>query len=444
MKNRRWFLLFILILNNSCSLLEPRYAPPVVKIPVKWQHTNPQLSVNLPQLRWWKQYKRPQLDDMIQKALRQNSQLQMSMANIELAQSQLDEVKLNWLPNLAVIAGYSQFPALGNPGRFAIGAPAYIINIFQQYKQQKSATALYKASIYVKDSVQLALIAQVATSYFILSSQEESLSLYLKLLKQEKSYLNIIESQYRHGLISEDRVDEVNSQVEQVISQIKLARHYITVSHNALRYLFNENPGQISLNQSFNTLNSDAVIPGNLPASVLNARPDIREAEAILRAAHADVGAVSASLLPSVSLGSYLGTSSVYGGVHLSQAMLTMPAIDLPIFAQIGAAKARYRIFCIQYIDTIRKALREVSNDLSAYMAFSLQLKHNTSAFMSEKRHCQLVAGRYKAGLVDEGQVLYCQIKLTEMALQLNQNKLEKILGSITLFQNLGGGYAAS
>lgn len=424
--------------------MEKQDTPPHVHVPQTWnvsEAITTKQPVRLPLLLWWKQYRRPELDHMIEKALRENAQLKIGIANIELSRNQLEQIKLNWLPNLSILGGYSQFPLFGNPGGFAIAYPTYILNIIQQYKQQKSAEARYEASIYAKDSIRLTLIAHVAAGYFTLLSQHEALHLYSRLLQEEREYLKLVESQYRHGLISQDHVDEVHSQVQQILSQLALTKHYIAVSNNALHYLLNENPGAIDVHGTFITINSDAVIPGNLPASVLKARPDIREADALLKAAHADVGMVSANLLPTFSLGSYLGTSANQGGVHLDQAILTMPVIDLPIFAQIGAEKARYRMFLIQYIDTIRKALRDVSNDLSAYSARTLQLKKNISAYLSEERRCRLEKHRYQSGLVDQGRVLECRIKLIQFQLLLNQNKLEKLLASVTLFQDLAGGY---
>lgn len=444
MIKKRSLILFCFLLNSGCFLFEKSYTRPHVQVPKVWDNSNhikANPAVDLPALSWWKQFHRPELDGMIQKALAKNTQLKSAIANIEFAHSQLEEIKLSWLPSLAVLGGFSQFPILGNPGRFVLAYPSYIINILQLYQQQKSATALLEASIYAKDSVKLVVIAQVVASYFTLSAQYEMLHLIHQLLKDEKELLTLARSQYQHGLIAQDRIDQLESQVQQIKSQVALIQHNIDVSSNALHYLFNENPGKIRLEGSFKTLDSNAVIPGNIPVSVLSGRPDIHEAEAVLRAAHADVGAVASTLLPTVSLGSYLGTGSNPGSIRLNQAMLTMPIVDLPIFAQIGASKARYRMFCIHYIDTIRKALRDVSNDFSAYVALSTQLTNNTVAYRDEARHCRSERQRYRNGLVEYMSVMECQVKLDQFAMMLNQNKLEKMLAIVTLFQDLAGGY---
>jgi outer membrane protein TolC len=396
---------------------------------------------NLPVLFWWKQFGSLELDAFIQKALENNGQPKIAITNIEYARSQLEQVKLSWLPNLTALAGFSQFPVLGNPGGVAIAYPLYVVNILQLYKQQKSAQATYEASIYAKDCARLVVIAQTSASFFTLIAQKEALNLYHQLIKDYQTYLKLAQSQYHSGLTSLDDIEQLQSQMKQIQAQMNITRHNIVMSKNALHYLFNENPGNIQVTTSFKQLNSNAIIPGNLPVSVLDSRPDIRQAEALLRASHEDVGAVKANLLPTLTLGGYLGAGTSVGAIKLGEAYLTMPIVDLPLFAQISASKARYKESYIKYIVLVKKALRDVANDLSAYSAYSTQLDTNTSALKNEKRHCHLVARRYHHGLEDNIELIKCKIKVDQFELLINQNKLDKMIAIVNLYQDLAGGY---
>ena len=437
--------LLCFLLNSGCFLFGPTYTKPRLNIPEKWpgkHNIKEDVRLNLPNLIWWKQFHSTELNKFIQKALQHNALPKTAMANIEYAHSQLEQVKLNWIPNMTVLTGFSQFPILGNPGNTIIAYPLYIINILQLYKQQKSAQAIYEASIYAKDCAKIVVIAQTSASFFTLIAQNEAIKLYNQLLKDYDTYLKLAQSQYRFGLTSQDKVDQLKSKIKQVQSQIDITKHNIVVSKNALNFLFNENPGELNVTTSFNTLNSNGIIPGNLPASVLNSRPDVLEAEAFLRAANADIGSITASLLPSITLGAYLGAgSSVNGPIKLGEAYLNTPVIDLPIFAQISANKARFKALYEKYVATVRGALREVANDLSAYSAYTAQLNNNTSAFMDEKRHCHLAEQRYHHGLDSNLNVILCKIKLDQFRLMINQNKLEKMLAVVALYQDLAGGY---
>lgn len=398
-------------------------------------------TASLPDLIWWKKFDSPELNDLIINALRKNGDPNIAIANIEYAQSQLQQIKLSWLPNLTLLAGYSQFPILGNPGNFVIAFPLYAVNIIQQYKQQKSAKAKLEASLYARDGIKLSVISQVSAAFFTLLAQKEALILYRKLLNDYRYYLQLAQNQYKNGLIPQDTIDLLESQIQQTLSHVETTKHNIVVSKNALHYLLNENPGELIIKKTFGSINSDGVIPGNLPLCVLNNRPDIREAEALLRAANADVGAAVANFLPTLTLGAYLGSGSNVGGIKLGESYLSGPIVDLPIFAQIRGSKASYKIQYIKYIVAIRAALRDVANDLSAYTTYTKQLNNSLSALNSKKRQCILVQKRYKHGLSDNLELIQCQINIKQFELTINKNKLEKMLAIVTLYQDLAGGY---
>lgn len=439
-----------LILSLSVLLLSPgcRHSTPIssIKVPTQWPITSyaKNKKIDLAYLQWWEQFHDPELNAFMKKTVQQNSELKIALARTEQAQSQLEQIKLSWLPGMNYLAGYSQFPDIGNPGAIAIAYPVYIINLLQLYKQQQSAKAVYQASIYVKDGVKVALLARTAASYFILIAQMEAERLYEDLLNDSSSYLKALRTQYKSGLIAQDQVIEQNSRIQLIRSQLQMIKYNIFVSKNALHYLFDENPGTIKITTRFNQLSTTAFIPGNEPLSVLSNRPDVREAEALLRATHADIDAIKATFFPQLKLGAYLGTSGNQGRVKLGQAYANGPLIDLPIFAQIKGAKARDKEYYLRYRDTIKRALRDVANDMAAYAAYTTQLNNNRRAFNEAKQQCNMVNVRYKNGLEDSLAPLKCTLTLDELALIINQNKLELLLALVTLYQDLGGGYYGS
>ena len=199
------------------------------------------------------------------------------------AQAQLKQVKLNWIPGMSIIAGYSQMPNIGDPGALFTLFPQYVLNIFQQIKQQQSAQYQVKASSHALDGVRLTLIGQVSASYFTLLAQREAQQIYQHLLHDENKLITLYQSQYRAGLISKDEIDTLTSQIKQTQSQYVITKHNIIVSQNALHFLLNQNPGPLPLKISFNQLNDLKIIPGNLPATVLKNRPDVGEEKSIKR-----------------------------------------------------------------------------------------------------------------------------------------------------------------
>lgn len=403
-------------------------------------------SVDLPDLVWWRQFNDPELDALIKKALSNNKSPKIAMANIELANSQLNEIKLSWLPSASFlggsfIGGFNQLPLLGNPGAFILATPVYVLNVLQLYKQQQSAQSHYRASIYHQETIRLQVIAQTASSYFTLLSQNELLAYYGGLINEYQKYLRLAKSQYRNGLVAQDKIDLLSSQIK--LLEAKKSEIFLNtiLTQNALHFLLNENPGHLSVNRQFRNIDSDGVIPTNLPASVLATRPDIREAEANLKAAHADIGATKATLLPAIGLGSLFLDTSNLGGLKLFQTLLFGPIIDLPLFAKISASKAQYKALYEKYILLVRDALKEVADDLSAYASKTVQLTKHQIALNDELKECQLVFSRYQNGLIDEVGPTRCRIKIIEFKILVNANKSNKMLSLVKLYQDLGGGY---
>ena len=435
--------LFPLFLNSGCQ--GPRSDKPSIQVPRQWPTNSfpPNKAVDLAHLYWWKQFNNAELDVFMQKTLINNSELQTALTRLEQAQSQLEQIKLSWIPGMSFLAGYSQFPNLGNPGAIAIAYAAYIVNLLQLYKQQRSAKALYQASMYAKEGVKLTLLARTAASFFIVLEQMESLKIHHQLLRDSEQYLKAISTQYNSGLIAQDVVVQQKSKIKLIQSQMDIIRYNIIVGKNALHYLFDENPGDLKINSRFKQINTQALIPGNQPLSVLANRPDVRQAEALLKASQADTDAIKATFFPQINLGAYLGTSG-QGGIKLGQAYAEGPLINLPIFAQIKGAKARDKEHYLRYRDTIKQALRDVANDFAAFVAYSAQLHNNAAALVDARQQCQMVSVRYKHGLEDSLASLKCILTVDELVLTINHNKLEQLIALVTLYQDLAGGYSGS
>ncbi len=105
--------------------------------------------------------------------------------------------------------------------------------------------------------------------------------------------------------------------------------------------------------------------------------------------------------------------------------------------AQIKGQKARHKELYMRYIVTVKAALRDTANSLSAYAALSRQLNNNQQALIQEQRSCHLTKSRYRHGLTDEVTITQCHIRVGELRLIISQNKLEKMLAIVRLYQEL-------
>lgn len=437
---------------SSCQLWREQDTRPCVKVPQQWSstsHVQLNSTIKLPTFLWWQQFRNDELNQLVQVALARNNKIQVAMAHLEHARGELLRSKLEWVPQLNGLGGFTQMPYFGNPGAFYIFFPKYTLNLFRQYRRQKNAEALVRAHVFAKDTIRLAVIAQVTTAFFTLIAQQELLRIEQQLRQDVAKNLMLHQTLYRNDLIAQDDVDHLNSLLLQTDSRIQLTRHRITVSQNILHYLLNQNPenagaqGHFDFHTAFAQLPTQQIIPGQAPVRILTYRPDIREQEALLKATNERVGMATSQLLPAVSVASYLGQGSTVPGsaITLGEGYLNQPLLDLPLLADIKMAKADYRAQCRIYIDTIRKALRDIENDLSAYHALSRQWSYYEDAYRYEGQQCQLTHIRYQNGIDSDVDQLNCRIKLAKFEYLVIEKKLAKVLAMIRLYQDLGAGY---
>lgn len=440
---------------NSCSLFSHPYTKPNLDIPNKWNELDINLNTNnitksesLAQMQWWQQFNDPNLDQIIKSALAHNNDIKISMTNLANAQVQLKQVNLSWIPTVPLLLGFSQMPVLNNPSYFLGLFPSYTLNIFSQIQAQNQAKYQFEALKYTVNSVRLTIIGQTAGSYFTLSSQHRQLQLTQDLLKIYQQQEMAYQKQYELGLANVKIISDTSSNIMQVEAQIALLQNNIIISQNALRYLTNQNPGKINLATNFNHLNANVIVPGSLPVTVLANRPDVQAAEEQLKARNAEIGLAYSNLLPSLQIDAFLAqtTSNLNNNnsrsVNMTEAYASVPLLNPKIYEQIDSNKALYSKDYYTYEQTVRKALRDVENDLSAHKLYVKRYDDFKHVQLSLEQGCNNDLIQFQNGLINYTAVLECQINLNQANILLVQSKLDKLVAIVALYQDLGGGYS--
>jgi len=191
-------------------------------------------------------------------------------------------------------------------------------------------------------------------------------------------------------------------------------------------------------------------IPPGLPSDLLTRRPDIQQAEAILRAANANIGAARAAFFPDISLTGSLGTaSSTLGGLFGagSLAWSFAPQIFAPIFnagankATLDASKLQKDINIATYEKTIQTAFREVSDGLAARGTFDDQVASLERFTDTTQRELELSLMRYKSGVDPYLNVLIAQTNYYAAQQILLSARLGRLTSLVDLYRALGGGW---
>jgi outer membrane protein, multidrug efflux system len=455
MKKNKILIFILILLINGCSWFNHPYTKPNLNLPNKWSRDNNNLNKNvltnpdvLAQMLWWQQFKDPELNKIIESALANNNDIKIAISNLDNAQAQLKQINLSWIPTIPLMLGFSQMPILNSPGYFLGLFPSYSINIFSQIKAGEQAKHLLNASKYAVDSTRLTVIGQAANTYFALASQQSQLQLTEKLLKTYQDREIAYRKQLELGLTNAKIVNNAASDIMQIKAQILLIKNNIVVSQNALRYLTNQNPGKLNLAINFNNINANSVTPGVLPLTVLANRPDVKASEEQLKASSSGIGLAYSNLLPSLQIDDFLAqtssnpNSNTPGNMNMTEAFASVPLLNAKAYGQIDSSKAMYSKDYYAYEQTVRRALRDVENDMTAHSAYSKRYDNYVDANLMLQQGCNNELSQFQNGLTNYTGVLECQISITQSDILLIQSKLDKLMTIVALYQDLGGGYA--
>jgi outer membrane protein TolC len=402
------------------------------------------LLSDLPYLAWWQQFNDPQLNQLIDKSLKNNRDIHVAIGNLQQAQAELKQVKLSWIPSVVLNAGYSTNPALGFPyGFYGATLPYYAVNIMQLYSQQKRADYFVAFNQAALAGIRLAVIGQVSASYFTLIAQIEQLRLLNQLDKDLNSLIHLSEGDIKIGLENQIDLAQLQSDERLVAAQMKPIMHHIVLSQNALRYLINQNPGWIPHKNNFAQIDFTQFKPGSIPMNVLNNRPDMKMAAYALKAAKMDINIAYSSFFPAVQLDDYIWD------VHLPQKIFFQAqdaygswSFSPNTFGKIDSKKGAYNAKRAEFVKTIKRILKEVDTDYSKNKQMNAQFLMYARAEKDYHRKYTLQEGLLNVGLISYKELVQSKIYLDNLALSTNQAKLELAMSLVLLYQDLAGGYA--
>lgn len=458
----RWLGSLLALLLAGCSVWGPDYKAPPQDAPGRWHSADALTLIGakpVPELAWWKNFKDPLLQALIDKALERNNNIQSAVGGVFKARAILEQILMNWVPTVNVGAGYvSTDHAISNttsaslpfPGGFSAGfIPNYSLNILQQLRSQEQAEANITATVAAKNAVRLAVISQVAGSYFSLREEQYRLGLQKQLVGALEETVAKYTEAHKEGLISLYTLQQYSIELARAKAEVPVIEFNIVRLSNAVHLLLNENPGDIGPGLPFMEIPYKGIVSGNIPSTVLKNRPDVANAEATLRQSSANIGVNTSVFFPTIKLTTPLGLSStsltnLFSGKDSYwqyQGGINMPIINLGAFGAIKSAKAQYYSDYYGYQEVIRNALTAVDSDLSSHQKYTESLDQMLDFWQTTDRRYENERVRYAEGLVSYPQVLALRVTLSQAGIQAAESKLTQLLSIIRLYQDLGGGY---
>jgi multidrug efflux system outer membrane protein len=302
-------------------------------------------------------------------------------------------------------------------------------------------------SAYAKQDVMAELVAGVATAYFILQTLDDELAITRRTLATRQKFVDLTQAQHDRGTVSD--LDVATAQAQLAVAQANLPdlQRRIGQTEDQLSVLLGHNPDRIVRGDVHP---SPPVPAAGLPSSLLERRPDLREAEQNLVAANAQVGVAKANLFPSISLtalggGVSTALSSLFSGpartwsagADLSQPLLN-PQRSL---FQLDLANAQKRQALLEYQKSVQTAFQEVSDALIARQQ-DAEVQTAEEAQVDAQRRANTVAlARYRVGYASYFNVIDADRDLFNAELSLSAARLDTLLSVVQLYRALGGGW---
>ena len=462
-------LLFGTMSLTGCASMAPKYVQPAAPVPAVWpsgpaykgEAATP-AGKKVADIPWREFFVDPHLQKLIALALENNRDLRVAALNIERFRALYQIKRADLLPKVDANAGASfQRIAETLSGKdraitteqynVGLGISSYELDMFGRVRSLKDqALEQFLATEQAHRSVQISLVSQVATTYLALVADRERLQLANEtLLNQQESY-KLTQSRSDAGISSSLAVYQAQTTVD--AARVDIARYtaLVALDENALSLVVGTQliPEQVPKTLSDSTTYLTELVPG-LPSDVLLVRPDILQAEAVLRGASANIGAARAAFFPRITLVSNIG----FGSDDLTALFKAgsfvwkfAPQITVPIFdggsnrANQNVAESDRDIAVARYEQAIQIAFREVADALAQRGTIDNQLSAQQSLTDATASSYKLSQARFDAGVDSYLTVLDSQRSLYAARQALISTRLARISSQVTLYKVLGGG----
>ncbi|RYX97808.1 MAG: efflux transporter outer membrane subunit [Comamonadaceae bacterium] len=405
---------------------------------------------------WWKAFADPVLDDLVEKAGRNNNSVQVAAGRLAQARAIARQTDANRSPQIGLGGGVSRGTD-ANAGNVpstvvSVGANlSYEVDLFGKLAGASNAASLDAVSREaLLRSTRLLVQADVAQTYLNLRALDTERTLVRDTLQAYRNTLRLTEVRFREGDVAELDLARVRAEVASTESEaLALDRSRAELEH-ALAVLVGEAASTFAV-APVEWVMALPVIPAGVPSTVLERRPDIAAAQAGMQAARARVGVAETAWFPTFSLTASGGYAAPEIGdlFKLSTRAWGIGALlSLPIFdggrreAGVQGANAELDIALANYREQVLVAFRDVEDQLSAIRLLADQAEAQSRSVAAASRATLLSDSRYRNGLVSQLELLDAQRIELRGRRQALQVRNAQYVAAVGLIRALGGGWA--
>jgi outer membrane protein, multidrug efflux system len=458
---RNGALALLLAVPLSACMVGPDYRRPEVEVPVAWRLGATEAS-EISNIAWWDQFQDPVLSNLVRTALANNKDLEIATANVDQAAAQYGIVHSAEFPQLSAGATaerqrLSKTTALGSgSGRgqfndFGVNLSAsFELDVWGRLRRAtESARASLLASQQGRGTVVLTVVTTVASGYIQLRALDRQLEIAQRTSQSLGEAARLQRVRFEEGAVPASDYQQAESQYREAVARVPELEREIAQQENFLSVLLGRNPGSIPRGRDIDALLFPAV-PEGLPASLLERRPDIRQAEQNLIAANADIGVAKAAYFPDISLTALLGLESaqlsdLFKGP--SKVWSFGASVLQPIFnagrirSQVALAEALQRQALHTYEKSIISAFQDVENALIDRTKFGQVREEQAKNVEALRSFRDLADLRYREGATIYLEVANAEQSLFNAQLAYVATQSQLFQSYANLYKAMGGGW---
>lgn len=462
------FLAITAALLTGCTMA-PNYTRPAAPIPANWPsgpaYKETPATLRAPaaaDLQWQAFFTDERLQKIIDTALKNNRDLRVAALNVERARALYRVQRAELLPKVETGTSASKQRVMisGSTGLVTIeqysvnlGITSWELDFFGRIRSlSQRALEEYFATAQARRSAQILLVSEVANAYLTLAADREDLKLAQSTLESQQAAYKLIQRRFEVGFAPELDLRQVQTRVDAARVDVAKYTAQVAQDENALNLLAGATVPADLLPEALSVVAPLPDVAPGTSSEVLLRRPDILQAESLLKAANANIGAARATFFPRISLTSAIGSASGdLSGLFKAGSFVWSysPQIVLPIFdartwSALDVSKADKDIAVARYERAIQGAFREVADALASRGTLGDQMEAQQSLVNASAAAYRLSNARYEKGIDIYLNVLDAQRSLYSAQQGLIAIRLAKLANQVRLYAVLGGGDAST
>jgi len=444
-------------------MVGPNYHRPAVQTPTSFRDLSDKSQVqaataSYADLPWWQVFQDPQLQELIRTALKQNYDLQIATERINAARAQVAITRSSLFPQVSGNANFiggkeSNFQTKFNFLTLTADA-AFQLDFFGKLRRAtEAARAELLATEDARQVVVLTIVSDVASDYFALLQLDLELQITHETVTTQQDSVKLTKFRVDHGVATKLDVLQAQQTLDTANAQIPDLERQIAQEENAISILLGNYPQAVPRGRPLVEQSLPPEVPPGMPSSLLERRPDIREAEQILVAANAEIGVAKAQFFPQISLtgsgGGAFGRSSAFSslmstqlgiwsyGANVSQPIFTGGALK----GNLKLAESQHQQALLVYKQAIQQAFGDVSDALIAYQKLHEVRLRQQDSVADLQESVRLSNMRYTGGTTTFLEVLDGQRALFSAEITLAEARGAEYQSLVQLYRSLGGGW---